>query len=167
MPSASGLGQAQRLRARERAVQAGMLTLHHAPLHYSQDATPRWEGIKKQLNSRNGKYPKVADCSSFVTWCLWNALYLKFGLGDIVNGCGWNGGYTGTMLSHGLPVEHVTNLLRGDCVHYGSGLTAHVSMVVTKPGTGTPQVVSWGSEGGPRLTDYNYRTDNIQFRRYI
>jgi hypothetical protein len=29
MPSASGLNQAQRLRARERATQAAMLALHH------------------------------------------------------------------------------------------------------------------------------------------
>jgi hypothetical protein len=68
MPSASGLSQAQRLRARERATQAALLALHHkgqrgGPLKYSQKAVPRWEGIAKRLNSRNGQYPKVADCS--------------------------------------------------------------------------------------------------------
>jgi hypothetical protein len=44
--------------------------------------------------------------SSFATWCLWNGLALRFGLGDIVNAAGWTAGYTGTMLEHGLPVEY-------------------------------------------------------------
>lgn len=167
MPSASGLGQAQRLRARERATQAAMLALHHAPLHYSQEARPRWEGIAKRLNSRNGKYPRVADCSSFVSWCLWNALYLKFGLSDTVNGEGWTGGYTGTLRDHGLLVGHVSNLLRGDLVHYGPGSGKHVAIIISKPGTGVPMVASWGDEGGPFKETYNYRSDIAEFRRYI
>ena len=167
MPSASGLGSAQRLRARDRASQAARLALNHAPLHYSQEAKPRWEGIAKRLNSAHGQYPKVADCSSFVTWCLWNALYLKFGLGDIVNGAGWTGGYTGTLRSHGQAVQHVANLLRGDCVHYGPDPGKHVAIIISKPGTGVPMVASWGDEGGPFLEPYNYRTDISEFRRYI
>jgi len=169
MPSVSGLNQAQRLRARERATQAAMLALHHRPLKYSQVAEPRWEGIAKRLNSRNGQYPKVADCSSFVTWCLWNALHLKFGLGDIVNGEGWTGGYTGTLRSHGQRVQHVSNLLRGDLVHYGPGTGSHVTIVVSKPGTGVPMVASWGNPdgGNPVLDTYNYRSDIAEFRRYI
>src|SRR6266511_3173417 len=164
MAAASGLGPGSRLRARERAVQAAMLALHHAPLHYTQEATARWEGITKRLNSRHGQFPKQADCSSFITWCLWNALGVKFGLGDVVNGMGWTAGYTGTMRSHGLPVQHVANLLRGDCVHYGPGTGHHVAMIVDKPG-GVPHVVSWGSEGGPFYAVYNYRDDIAQFRR--
>jgi cell wall-associated NlpC family hydrolase len=174
MPSASGLNQAQRLRARERATQAAMLALHHhggkgGPLKYSQEPRARWEGIAKRLNSRNGQYPKVADCSSFVTWCLWNALYLKFGLGDIVNGEGWTGGWTGTLRSHGLPVKHVANLLRGDLVHYGPGTGKHVAIIVSKPGTGVPMVVTWGDihGGNPVMDTYNYRSDIAEFRRYI
>jgi hypothetical protein len=148
-------------------VQAALLALHHAPLHYDQeDAIARWEGITKRRNSARGEFPKVADCSSFVTWCLWNALFLKFALGDVVNGAGWKGGYTGTLLSHGMRVQHVANLLRADCVHYGHGETAHVTMVVDKHG-GVPHVVSWGSEGGPFYTRYDYRSDITQFRRYI
>ena len=169
MPSASGLNQAQRIRARERATQAAVLALHHKPLKYSQEARPRWEGIAKRLNSRNGEYPKVADCSSFVTWCLWNALFLKFGLSDIVNGEGWTAGYTGTLRNHGLPVQHVANLLLGDLVHYGPGTGSHVAIVVSKPGTGVPMVVSWGDVHGndPYYETYNYRSDIDEFRRYI
>jgi hypothetical protein len=164
MASASGLGPGSRLRARERAVQAALLTLHHAPLHYEMnDPIKRWEGIRKRRNSARGEFPKVADCSSFLTWCLWNALFLKFGLGDIVNGQGWKAGYTGTMLSHGVRVQHVANVLRADLVHYDN--PAHVTMVVDKPG-GVPHVVGWGSEGGPFYTKYNYRTVS-QIRRYI
>lgn len=167
MPSVSGLNQAQRLRARERATQAAVLALNHAPLHYSQEAKPRWEGIAKRLNSRAGQYPKVADCSSFVTWCLWNALYLKFGIGDIVNGYGWTGGYTGSLRDHGQPVQHVANLLRGDLVHYGPDPGKHVAIIISKPGTGVPMVASWGDEGGPFKETYNYRSDINEFRRYI
>jgi cell wall-associated NlpC family hydrolase len=167
MPSVSGLNQGQRLMARERATQAALLALDHAPLHYSQEARPRWEGIAKHRNSRLGQYPKVADCSSFVTWCLWNAQQLKFGLGDIVNGAGWTGGYTGTLRSHGQPVQHVANLLRGDLVHYGPGSGSHVAIIISKPGAGVPTVASWGDEGGPFRENYNYRSDIAQFRRYI
>jgi cell wall-associated NlpC family hydrolase len=123
----------------------------------------------KRLNSRNGQYPKVADCSSFVTWCLWNALYLKFGLSDNVNGEGWTAGYTGTLRNHGLRVQHVANLLRGDLVHYGPGTGSHVAIVVSKPGTGVPMVVTWGDihGGNPSIDEYNYRSDIAEFRRYI
>jgi hypothetical protein len=167
MPAASGLNASQRLKARERAAQAAVLALHHAPNHYSQDPTPRWEGISKRLNSAHGQFPKVADCSSFATWCLWNALHLKFGLDDVVNGHDWTAGYTGTMRSHGMRVQDAANLLRGDCVHYGPGTGAHVTIVVSRPAGGVPHVVSWGSEGGPYYAPYNYRSDVDHFRRYI
>ena len=166
MPSASGLGPGQRLRARERATQAALLGRDNAAkIHYSQKPK-RWEGIKNRLNARRGKFPKNADCSSFVSWCLFNGLELGFSTGDVVNGAGWTGGYTGTMRSNGLRVEHEANLLRGDCVHYGDGETAHVTIVVGKVG-GVPMVVSHGSEGGPYYTKYNYRSDIKEFRRYI
>jgi cell wall-associated NlpC family hydrolase len=96
-------------------------------------------------------------------------LFLKFGLGDVVNGEGWTGGYTGTLRDHGLPVKHVANLLRGDLVHYGPGKGSHVAIVVSKPGTGVPMVVTWGDRdgGNPSMDEYNYRTDVAEFRRYI
>jgi len=171
MPSASGLGPGGRLRARERATQAALLAYSHAsqityvhPMH--PDGMDRWEGIHKHLNARLGKFPKHSDCSSFATWCLWNALFLGFNLGDIVNGDGWNGGYTGTMRSHGLLVQHASNLLRGDCVHYGPGDGDHVAIVVGRQ-NGVPMVVSHGSEQCPCFVRYDYRSDVSQFRRYI
>ena len=75
-------------------------------------------------------------------------------------------------ISQGSPIlgstlaSGVTAALRADLVHYGEGTTAHVAIVVGKPG-GVPHVVGWGSEGGPRYSVYNYRTDVKQFRRYI
>jgi cell wall-associated NlpC family hydrolase len=171
MPSASGLSPGNRLRARERATQAATLALHHsAQIHYTDPDPPpdplRWEGIDKRRNARLGQFPKNGDCSSFVTWCLWNALFLGFNLGDIVNGAGWTGGYTGTLRSHGLPVQHEANLLRGDLVHYGPGTGSHVTIVVGRQG-GVPMVVSHGSEDCPCYTKYDYRSDVAQFRRYI
>jgi hypothetical protein len=166
MPSASGLGASHRLRARERASQAAMLGYNNASkVHYTQGAA-RWEGIAKRHNARRGEFPTQADCSSFVTWCLWNGLYLAFNIGDLVNGTGWTGGYTGTMKSHGLRVQHEANLLRADCVHYGPGTGQHVAMVVGKVG-GVPMVVSHGSEGGPYYLPFDYRDDIAEFRRYI
>lgn len=139
---------------------------HASEIHYTQDAAPRWEGMSKRLNARRGAFPKHADCSSFVTWCLFNGLELGFGVGDVVNGTGWTGGYTGTMRSHGLRVQHAANLLRGDVVHYGPGTGAHCTIVVGKQG-GVPMVVSHGSEGGPYYVRYDYRDDVAEFRRYI
>jgi hypothetical protein len=167
MPSVSGLSRDQRIRARDRAVQAALLGLHNAPkVHYTMDAR-RWSGIKKHRDARVGEYPTQSDCSSFATWCLWNGLHLGFGLGDLVNGAGWNAGYTGTMLTHGKRVRHLANVRRGDCVLYGSGGTGeHVTIVVGKR-QGVPMVVSHGSEGGPYFVAYNYRPDVMEIRRYI
>lgn len=167
MASVSGLNREQRIRARDRVVQAALLGFHHAPkIHYTQ-GPKRWEGIDKRLNARLGQFPTQADCSSFATWCLWNGLFLGFGLGDNVNGQGWAAGYTGTMLDHGKQVRSVTNAQRGDLVLYGSGPPGeHVTVVVAMKG-GVPMVVSHGSEGGPYHVKYNYRSDVYQIRRYI
>jgi hypothetical protein len=168
MASVSGLSRDQRIRARDRAIAAALLALHHAPqVHYTQ-AAPRWEGINKRLNARLGQFPKNADCSSFATWCLWNALHIGFGLGDLVNGAQWTGGFTGTMLSHGKRVQDVGRVQRADCVIYGnSGTGEHTAIVVGRAKNGTPMVVSHGSERGPFFLPYNYRRDIMQIRRYI
>ena len=167
MASVSGLSREHRIRARDRTVQAATLALHHAPkVHYTQGAK-RWDGIANRRNARTGEFPTNADCSSFATWCLWNGLRLGFGLGDLVNGAGWAAGYTGTMLTHGKRVRHLGNVMRGDCVLYGSGAPGeHVTIVVGIVG-GVPMVVSHGSEAGPFYVRYNYRGDIMQFRRYI
>jgi hypothetical protein len=167
MGSVSGLTRDQRSRARDRTVQAALLGLHHAPeVHYTM-GPPRWEGISKRRNARHGEFPTEADCSSFATWCLWNGLKLGFGLDDHVNGHDWTAGFTGTMLSHGMAVRHLSNVRRGDCVLYGTGSPGeHVSIVVSLKGD-VPMVVSHGSEPGPFYLKYNYRSDVMQIRRYI
>lgn len=168
MASVSGLARDQRIRARDRAVGAALLALHHAPqVHYTQ-MPARWEGINKKLNARLGQFPKNADCSSFATWCLWNGLQVGFGLGDLVNGATWSGGFTGTMLSHGKRVHDVGRVQRADCVIYGNGGSGeHTAIVVGRSKNGIPMVVSHGSEAAPFFVPYNYRKDIMQIRRYI
>ncbi len=167
MPSVSGLSRHQRIRARDRAVQAAELALAHTEsMDYTQDLVKRWVGITKDRRARRGEFPKHADCSSFVTWCLWNGLFLRFGLDDIVNGLDWRAGNTTSMLEHGKRVRKLDRLVPGDCVHYGSGETAHVTMVIGRL-NGVPQVASFGSDDCPCSTDYNYRDDVREFRRYI
>lgn len=174
MNGTSGLTRPQRHIARERAMQAALLGLHHASeLHYTQ-GSERWEGINHHDVASKGQYPKHADCSAFATWCLWNGMYLPFGVHDVVNGQGWEAGYTGTMKDHGIEVVHVVNVIRGDLVLYGpKGDPEHVAIVVGHKGGvvgsrgRSPIVVSNGSEAGPFLLDYNYRSDVGEIRRYI
>ena len=172
MPSVSGLSRSQRIRARDRVIQAAELALANKDsMQYCTPSDPeesarRWEGIVKDRRARRGEFPKHADCSSFVTWCLWNGLFLRFGLDDIVNGRSWTAGFTGTMLDHGKRVRKVGRLVPGDCVHYGSGETAHVTMVLGRQ-NGEPMVASFGSDDCPCFTNYDYRDDVREFRRYI
>ena len=165
--SVSGLSFEHRVHARDRARDAALLGLRHAPsIHYTQTSR-RWEGIDKHLTSRNGEYPKNADCSSFATWCLWNGLYVPYHCRDTVNGAHWDGGFTGTMLQHGKRVVHLHNVLRGDLVLYGGGPNAHHVAIVVGWRNGVPMVVSHGSEAGPFYLPYNYRGDVREIRRYI
>ena len=168
MPSVSGLGPNERIRARDRAVQAAQLALANAAqMDYTQDATARWHGIRKNRKARRGQFPKSADCSSFVTWCLWNGLKLGFDSEDVVNGLDWGAGYTGTMLQNGKPVKRVENVRQGDCVIYGTEWPGkHVAIVVGRQ-DGVPMVVSHGSEEGPFFVRYDYRPDVLEIRRYI
>lgn len=162
------LNLAQRTLARDRAVQAALLGLHHAPaVHYTQ-SSERWEGIAKHKVARKGQFPTHADCSAFATWCLWNGLHLGLGVkADVVNGESWNAGYTGTMAQHGREVLHLRHVLPGDCVLYGPAPTfEHVAIVVAVR-NGVPMVVSHGSEPGPFFLPFSYRSDVGQFRRYI
>ena len=166
MPSVSGLSRDQRIRCRDRAVQAAKLALaHKAQVHYTEDLDLRWDGIRNHRNAALGQFPVNSDCSSFATWCLWNGLRLRFGLGDIVNGLGWNAGYTGTMLQHGRVVQHASDVLRGDCVFYGTPVF-HVTIVVHLS-NGVPMVISQGEETGPWYIPYNYGDPINQIRRYI
>ena len=156
----SGLSRQNRVRARDLAMNAARLGLRHAPrMHYTQ-AAARWEGIERRRLAWRGEYPRWADCSAFVSWCLWNALE-HFHVRDVVNGDRWRGGYTGTMLEHGVRVTGP--ILRGDAVIYGSGFPGeHTAICV-----GGGMVISHGSEAGPFLLPIRYRSDVLQVRRYI
>ena len=153
--------------ARERAVRAAMLGFQHRDvIHYSQHPD-RWEGIARGLRSHKGEFPRHADCSSFATWCLWDALGGPAAGPDIVNGDHWRAGFTGTQVSHGHEVP-AGRAQPGDLVFYGHSRSRinHVTIVVA-PG----RVVSHGQESGPLLLPINYSRGNlggVQFvRRYL
>jgi cell wall-associated NlpC family hydrolase len=157
----SGLSARRRSHARKRAVQAAFLALRHrSVVHYTQGSS-RWQGIRNRLRSKVGQYPHYADCSSLATWCLWNALHETYEVRDIVNGAGWNAGFTGTLLNNGVRVTG--KMLPGDLVIYGSGFPGHHVAIYVGGG----MVISHGSESGPLYLRWNYRGDVMAVRRYI
>jgi cell wall-associated NlpC family hydrolase len=142
-----------RTTARERAVRAAMLGVGNcAQINYTQGPS-RWEGIARGLRAHRREYPRNADCSSFVTWCLWDALGGPKCGDDIVNGADWKAGYTGTQCSNGRIVP-LSRARPGDLVFYAgsNGVVNHVAMLVA-PG----RVVSHGSQPGPMLLAATYR----------
>ncbi len=155
----SGLTGADRQKAVNLALQAAILGYHNRDrMHYSQGSR-RWEGINKNLKAYQGHYPNYADCSAFVTWCLWNGLE-HFHRPDVVNKEAWKGGYTGTMLQNG---RRVSSPIPADAIIYGHGGTGEHTAIYTGGGL----VVSFGSEPGPLLLPWRYRTDIMSVRRYI
>lgn len=158
--SVSGLSERHRKEAVNGVLQAAVLGLHHAPsIHYTQ-GPGRWEGIDRRRIASKGQFPFNADCSSFGGWCYWNGLYVRGGHSDIVNGEHWLGGYTGTMLQHGVAVH---SPIPGDAIIYGTSWPGeHVAIY-----TGGGLVISHGSEGGPYLLNWRYRSDVLSVRRYI
>lgn len=171
MSSYSGLDEADRATARRLVLKGAEVLLNHPEqLHYSQDATLRWEGIHNriipwtQTGVLNGKYPKHGDCSSTDTYLLWLALGHHFHLGDIVNGQGWLAGYTGTMVTRGKAVHDLSRLRIGDQVFYGPSVKATEHVVTSLGGR---RVFSHGSEKGPYVLDIDYRPDRVAVRRFI
>ena len=161
MSSVSGLSEAHRNVAKTRAVQAATLGLHNASrLHYTQ-GPKRWAGIDGHKVAAKGQYPTQADCSSFVTWCLWNGLYVPFGVRDTVNGAHWHYGWTGSMHEHGKVVVHRENVEMGDAALYRDH-GGHTALCV-----GGGKVISFGSESGPYLLPIDYRSDLVEIRRFI
>jgi hypothetical protein len=155
----------ERLHARRMAVEAAALALHHAPsVHYTQGSR-RWEGIDKGYRAYKGQYPKYADCSSFVTWCLWQP-GLHWHLPDFANGEGWEAGYTGTLAEHGVRVTN-GHFLLADVVLYGSRWPYEHTALLAGAVDGVPHVISHGSEGGPYFLRWDYRPDAAEVRRFI
>jgi hypothetical protein len=171
VPSVSGLNKNQRARARDRVVQAALLARDHASvIAYTQDLTDRWDGMRNRRNSFRGEFPTGADCSSFVTWCLWNALHSHFHLDDIVNDLGWGAGNTTSLRGNGRVVEQLKNVCRGDCVHYDPAPPTfnfeHVTIIIGRNDDGELMVASHGGDSGPLVTTHDYRPV-AHVRRYI
>lgn len=164
--TASNLTEPQRVEARGRAVQAAQLALAHKSAMQYTEGAQRWQGIADRRDSSKGEFPTSSDCSSFVTWCLWNALLLPFQEHDVVNGASWESGYTGTMLEHGVAIP-IGEALPGDCVIYGTAWPGVHTALLVETAPGTPQVISHGGPTSPDLLDYDYRPDVFQVRRYI
>jgi cell wall-associated NlpC family hydrolase len=158
--SVSGLSPANARKAINDTLQAAVLGLHHASvIHYTQDER-RWQGIDRHRVAAKGEFPSYADCSSYVTWCLWNGLKVHLDHSDTVNGQRWMAGYTGTLLGHG---KEVGSPGPGDLIIYGDGFPGKHTTIYTGGGL----VVSHGSEAGPMLLPWRYREDVMQVRRYI
>ncbi len=134
---------------RQQIVNTAYLGHRHAPeIHYSQGSR-RMEFVR--LNLRPPQFPTYTDCSAFATWCYWAA-----GAAD-PNGAGYNGtGYTGTLRDHG---RRVTTPEPGDLVFYSS--PGHVVVSV-----GGDVAISHGSENGPLVVRYTYRTV-AEIRSYL
>jgi cell wall-associated NlpC family hydrolase len=144
-----------KLTARERAVRAAMLGVKHRDqISYSQNPTARWDGIHRECRAYKGQFPKSADCSSFVTWCIWDALGGPKAGADRVNGSHWAAGYTGTQCSNGKRVDGLAHARPGDLLFYrgSNGQIGHVTMYI-----GDGKCVSHGSDPGPMILRPDYR----------
>ena len=154
----ANLGYWDKRKAVNMTLEAAILALHHSwNVNYTQGGS-RWEAIERGYKAWRGQYPHWADCSSFVTWCLWNGLD-HFHMPDVVNHQNWRGGYTRTMLMSGW---RVSSPLPGDAVIYGSGWPGEHTALYTGGGL----VVSHGGPG-VHLLPMRYRNDVLAIRRYI
>lgn len=155
------LSAADRDGTRKAALRAATVALEHAGTMLYSEGPDRWSGIQLRRRSWLGEYPAAADCSSFYTWCLWDATrWLR--LGDVVNGADWQAGYTGTMTQHGAQVP-LSGLIVGDAVLYGypGEIPYHTAFYA-----GNGKVISHGHPGGPTLEAYNSGPIQ-QARRYV
>lgn len=149
-----------RQKAVDDALQAAILAWRRKDTIYTEGPS-RWDGIAHNHQARHGEVPRYADCSAFVTWCLWNALHVGYGRPDTVNGEGWTGGYTGTLLEHG---REVASPEPGDAVIYGTGWPGQHTALYTGGGL----VVSHGSSQGPLLIEWNQMGIPVEsIRRYL
>lgn len=157
-----GLSTNHRESIRACALRSATVGLKNAlAVHYTEGPA-RWSGISEQKRSWYGQFPPYCDCSAYFTWCHWDASkFLK--LPDYVNGDYWEGGYTGTMVQHGVEIE-ASQLITGDAVFYGASaaVPSHVAFYAYNG-----KVISQGSEIGPLLLPYNYRSDIVGYRRFI
>lgn len=137
---------------RQRIVAGAMHGYYNrAAIHYTQSGL-RMYGVRNRV--RIPGIPRYEDCSSFATWCYWQA-----GARD-PNGLSYNGyGFTGTLANHGKRV--VGQPKPGDLALYGRYPYSHVTIYI-----GNGRCVSHGSESGPLLLSVYYRSV-AQFRSYF
>jgi hypothetical protein len=127
---------------------------NNAAIHYTQSSF-RMYGVRNHV--RPPMIPRWEDCSSFATWCYWLA-----GAPD-PNGLRYSGfGFTGTQIQHGRRINP-SSMRPGDLVFYGwHTIPSHVAIAI-----GNGLVISHGSEIGPLLLRYNYRSDIHSVRTYL
>lgn len=163
----SGLNDAQAFHARRVIIKdVHNMMQHKSIIHYSQ-GPDRWEGIDRRCTHLNGTFPLHADCSSTLTWLIWDAIARSYHVHDLVNHDNWRAGYTGTAQTGGKRVKHDSNLLIGDGIFYGDqggGVSEHTAIYI-----GGGHVFSHGSEAGPFILPIDYRPDRRRelMRRYI
>ncbi len=100
----------------------------------------RWHMVE----SAPGTLPQSADCSAFVT-----GLAKWAGASD-PNGLHYQGGYTGTLLTHCNAVT-VTQARMGDIIIYGPGTGTHAVWIMERLPKNDFWVVSHGHQGDPGL----------------
>jgi cell wall-associated NlpC family hydrolase len=93
--------------------------------------------------------PHHTDCSGYVTW-----VYYQAGLPD-PNGLGFTGGFTGTLVTHGIPISPTSadRLRIGDLILNGPSAfnTTHVSIYIGKG------LTSGHGRFGIQIHQWNYR----------
>jgi hypothetical protein len=157
------MNRTERKGARDVVTAAALLGVQHKDeVHYTQQWDLRWQGIESSRKAAQGQFPHHADCSAFVTWCLWQAL----GDGpDVVNGERWTAGFTGTMVEHGKVIDDNRHAVRGDAVLYGSPTPFHTAIIIGRR-DGKLLAASHGEETGPYIVPWDaWQVNSI--RRYI
>ena len=136
---------------------------HAAEVHYTE-GPQRWSALAQRLRISERRFLTYGDCSSTATWLLWNGLtHVVPGIGDIVNGENWTGGFTGTIARHGqlIPADHAIKV--GDLCLYGAPPSyEHVTVAL-----GGGLCFSHGSEAGPFKLHLDYRPDRGPTRRFL
>jgi len=138
---------------------------NRAHMTYTEGPT-RWDGIEHQRRSIKGQYPLSGDCSSTASWGGWDGLlFVLRRLGDIFNGANFTGGYTGTLVEHGMAVEwgHTVPM---DFLFWGGTIWVpqHVTVAI-----GGGRSFSMGHPGDPGLypLDLFHTMPLMAIRRYI
>lgn len=145
---------------------------HRASWHYTQSPR-RWQGINERVLSPST--PTHSDCSSGIAWLFWDArVHIRGKAGqDILNGLNWKAGNTDSMIRHGTRHQHGPEywIPGRTCIFYGGPRDGsdptHVSLWMGDVrGYGANQCWTMGSEPGPFITDWDYRSDWRQARAY-